>query len=154
MRNAFLFVAFLLALSCELNGQSISAGTPIGTVAVNQSYDLTAQAADVAAHTILTPALQARYMVCGSISIDTAAGTSSTLPALRVTFKSATDSASKIVVFTLTSTNNLTSTSSGGCSGPFIAAAGQAITVATSGYASSPAAAMTFESHWQLIGPL
>lgn len=109
-----------------------------------QSATATNQSANIGSTNLIASATAGRYRICGFITLTTAAGTSSTLPALAIGWTDVTDSNVKAFGMTTASTANLTSLSPGNCT--LIDAKGStAITYSTSGYASNPAAAMKFK---------
>ena len=109
-----------------------------------QSATATNQSANIGSTNLIASATAGRYRICGFITLTTAAGTSSTLPALVLGWTDVTDSNVKAFGMTTASAANLTSVGPGNCT--LIDAKGStAITYSTTGYTSNPAAAMKFK---------
>ncbi|HKW75645.1 MAG TPA: hypothetical protein VJN64_08990, partial [Terriglobales bacterium] len=130
---------------------------PAGGIPVTQ-VDLTAQGANIAATTILTPGANGFYRVSGYSVVSRAATTSSTNPGVFINYTDADSGAAETpAAFISSNTANVlgsVSSCNGGtvswCGMLIYAKSGVAIQYSTTGYASSGATSMQYALHLRL----
>jgi hypothetical protein len=135
------------------NGNVIATTSgPVGlqTFAVN----LTAQAANFATQTLITPSVNGFYALSSYLVITQAATVSSTTPAVSVGYTDADSGVAESTQVISSSVANVVGTVAGGQVSVFYAKAGVAITLSSSGYVSSGATAMQYAVHARLQGPM
>jgi len=124
---------------------------PAGAVA-----NLTGQTANVGLTTLVTPAANGFYRFSGYIVETTAAATSSTLPAINISYTDADSSVAQSFNMTTINATNTVGTVGAPVSTPnyyFYAKSGVAISFQTINYLSNPASTMQFAVHVRLEGP-
>jgi hypothetical protein len=117
------------------------------------AVDLTAQAANFATQTFTTPSANGFYMLSSYLVITQAATTSSTTPTVNVNYTDADSGVAESIQVISSSSANTVGTVTGGLANVFYAKAGVAITLSSSGYASSGTTAMQYALHARLQGP-
>lgn len=131
---------------------AFGSGVPI---IVANPVHLINQTADVGTTTLLASAPQdGTYLVMPWIAITTPASVSSTLPPITLNWNNGTAAYSFAV--STTQTGNTTTTTGIGSSGPTVARVihvgiGQAVTISTTGYASSGTTPMAFELYVTIV---
>ena len=143
-------------------GVCMADGTNCPTGAVTK-VDLTAQSADIAATTILTPSADGFYRASAYLVLTRAATTSASLPNLAILFRDADSNTNETVPLVAPASGDNLLGSIGPAPTPaagqgqfvfgFYAKAGNAIQYRTAGYASSGATSMQYAVHLRLEGP-
>lgn len=126
---------------------NMSAYVPDSSEQITPSnVDLTAQAADISATTLYTPANSGIYRISAYIVVTVVDPTSSTLPSVVISWTDADNSTVQSLTLTPTNAGNvLTTYQEAAC--VISADATDVITYATSGYASNVSGTMEFALH-------
>lgn len=109
------------------------------------AVDLTAQGANIAATTLLTPASPGLFRISVYIIVSRAASSTSTLPSVTITWTDQDNATGQSVTVTPTDSGNLLTTVHEGTL--VVSAAASAIQYATAGFASSGGTSMQYALH-------